>query len=123
MTVAKVTITKKHKYSMGAPDAGGNKLIYVTGEITMASFTKTTTTTGLEFDLSADIPNLEGIFIQGDGGFVVQYRYATETASDRKIEIYGWGETYDTSADVALTAMATASTLAFLVFKFHAWGF
>ena len=122
MAVAKVTITKKHKYSMGAPDAGGNKLIYVTGEITMSSFSKTTTTTGLEFDLSADIPNLEGIFIQGDGGYVVQYNYST-TAASRKIEIYGWGEHYNTSTDQALNAMATASTLAFLVFKFHAWGF
>jgi hypothetical protein len=122
MAVAKVTITKKHKYSMGAPDAGGNKLIYVTGEITMSSFSKTTTTTGLEFDLSTDIPNLEGIFIQGDGGYTVQYNYST-TAADRKIEIYGWGEHYDTSTHVPLNAMATASTLAFLVFKFHAWGF
>ena len=122
MAVAKVTITKKHKYSMGAPDAGGNKLIYVTGEITMSSFTKTTTTTGLEFDLSADIPNLEGIFIQGDGGHIVQYNYST-TAADRKIEIYGFGEQYDTVTHVPLVAMATASTLAFLVFKFHAWGF
>ena len=123
MSVAKVTITKKHKYSMGAPDAGGNKLIYVTGEITMSSFTKTTTTTGLEFDLSADIPNLEGIFIQGDGGHIVQYNYST-TASERKIEIYGWGEIYDTSTDVALTAMDTASSTVYnKVFKFHAWGF
>lgn len=122
MGVAKVTITKKHKYSMGAPDAGGNKLIYVTGEITMSSFTKTTTTTGLEFDLSADIPNLEGIFIQGDGGYTVQYNYST-TASSRKIEIYGTGAHYDTSTQIPLVTMATASTLAFLVFKFHAWGF
>ena len=122
MAVAKVTITKKHKYAMGAPDAGGNKLIYVTGEITMSSFTKTTTTTGLEFDLSADIPNLEGIFIQGDSGHIVQYNYSS-TASSRKIEIYGFGEQYDTITHVPLVAMTTASTLAFLVFKFHAWGF
>ena len=119
MTVAKVIITKKHKYSMGAPDAGGNKLIYVTGEITMDSWTANTTLTGLELDLSDDIPNLEGVFIQGDTGYPVQYDYSTG-----KIEIYGWGEIYDTSTDVALTAMDTASSTVYnKVFKFHAWGF
>lgn len=122
MSVAKVTITKKHKYSMGAPDAGGNKLIYVTGEITMSSWTANSTETGLELDLSSDIPNLEGIFIQGDGGYTVQYNYST-TAADRKIEIYGTGFHADTATQIPLVAMATASTLAFLVFKFHAWGF
>lgn len=118
MSVAKVIITKKHKYSMGAPDAGGNKLIYVSGEITMSSWTANTTITGLELDLSDDIPNIEGVFIQGDGGYPVQYNYSTG-----KIEIYGTGFLADTITDGPLAAMNTVSTLAFLVFKFHAWGF
>lgn len=117
MSHSLVTITKKHKYKMGAPDAGGNKLIYVTGEITMSSFSKTTTTTGMELDLSGDISNLEGIFIQGDGGYFVQYDY-----TNKRIEVYTRGWVSDTNWSGPLTAQ-TDNNLAFLVFKFHGWGF
>ncbi len=117
MTTALVTVTKKHKYSMGAPDAGGNKLIYVTGQISMSSGTATTTSQ-LILDLSADILNLEGIFIQGDGGYTVQYDY-----SSKQIEILtrAWVSTTDFAGP--LDDAGTVTTLAFLVFKFHAWGF
>ena len=114
MTKARVTITKKHKYSMGAPDGGGNRLIFVTGEITMDSFSHTTLT-GLEFDLSGDIPNVEGVFIQGDSGYIVQYNY-----SSKYIEIYA--NAFGTASRTAFVA-GSETTLAYLVFKFTAWGF
>jgi len=111
---AKVTVTKKHKYSMGVPDAAGNKMIIVTGAITMATETGTPTDK-MELDLSADIPNLEGIFIQGDGGYVCQYDYSGKT-----VEVYAVATT-----EVAAHALAsiTSTALNTLVFYFHAWGF
>jgi len=116
MVTMKVSVTKKHKYSMGTPDAAGNKLIYVTGEITIISATATTTETGPEFDLSGDIPNLEGCFIQGDSGYFVQYDY-----SNKQIEVYR--ADFEDTASGPLGNENTGSDLAFLVFKFHAWGF
>ena len=115
MTTMKTSITKKHKYSMGAPDPGGNPMIVVCGEITIISATATTTDTGPEFDLSADIPNLEGCIIQGDSGHYVQYDY-----TNKQIEVYNAS---GGSVTVAALSESTATTLAFLVFKFYAWGF
>ncbi len=114
MTKARVVISKKHKYSMGAPDGGGNKMIFLTGEITMDSFSHTTLT-GLELDLSGDIPNVEGVFIQGDSGYIVQYNY-----SSKYIEIYG--NAFGTASRTPLVA-GSETTMAYLVFKFQAWGF
>ena len=115
MPTAQVVVTKKHKYSMGSPDGGGNKRICVMGTITMSTFTQTTTTDGMELDLSGDIPNLEGVFIQGDAGYVCQYSYSTT----RKVECY--------NKPIATTACLTATTsddlLSGKVFYFHAWGF
>lgn len=116
MPTALVTITKKHKYSMGTPDAAGNKMITVTGQITMDTFTQSTTTDGMELDLSADIPNIEGVFIQGDAGYVVQYDY-----SNKKIEVYVQGTA--TEASSALTATTNDDLLDAKVFIFEARGF
>ena len=115
MTTMKVSTTRKHKYSMGTPDGGGNKMIVVCGEITVISAVADTTETGPEFDLSADIPNLEGCFIQGDSGHYVQYDY-----TNKQIEVYNVTGTSETAPALA---ESTATTLAFLVFKFFAWGF
>ena len=112
---AKVTITKKHKYSMGTPDGGGNKRIIVTGAITMSSETNSTTSPGLGFDLSADIPNMEGVFVQGDAGYFIQYNY-----SSKAIEVYN---VVGSSLSNALLTATTAVALDTKVFYFHAFGF
>ena len=118
MPTAQVVVTRKHKYSMGTPDEAGNKRICVMGQITMSTFTQTTTTDGMELDLSADIPNLEGVFIQGDAGYVVQYNYAT-SSTNPSIECY--------NKPIATTASLTATTsdddLDGKVFYFQAWGY
>ena len=117
MPSALVTVTKKHKFSMGSPDAGGNKRICVMGQITMSTFTQTTTTDGMELDLSADIPNLEGVFIQGDAGYVCQYAYSTT----RKVECYNTA--FDSTSDAGLTATTSDDLLNGKVFYFQAWGY
>ena len=119
MSTALVTITKKHKYTMGRADPGGNKEIVVTGAITMSSETQTTTSNGMDLDLSADIPNIETVFIQGDGGFFVQYAYNTGSTTP-EIEVYN--QVADSTSDAALTA-TTNSTLTGKVFMFRASGF
>ena len=115
MPTALVTITKKHKYTMGRADGGGNKEIVVTGAITMSSETQTTTSTGVGLDLSADIPNVETVFIQGDAGYYVQYDY-----SNKEIEVY-----YITGTSITAPALAetTNSTLTGKIFYFRASGF
>lgn len=118
MATALVTITRKKKYSMGTPDAGGNKRICVTGIITMSSETQTTTSNGVGFDLSADIPNIDTVFIQGDAGYIVQYDY-----SNKEIEVRGF-TVADTEATTAKAfSETTASSLNGQVFYFRAEGF
>lgn len=121
MPTALVTITKKHKYSMGTPDGGGNKMIEVIGEITMSTFTQTTAgTDGMELNLSSDILNLEGVTIQGDAGYIVQYNYAT-SSTNPSIEVYvqnSW-----TGAAPVLVSTTSDDLLNGKVFKFRAWGF
>lgn len=119
MATALVTVTKKHIYRMGRADGGGNKEIVVTGMITMSSETQTTTSVGMDLDLSADIPNLESCFIQGDGGYIVQYAYNTGSTAP-EIEIYNL--VGDSTSDVLLTA-STASSLSGKEFYFRASGF
>ncbi len=122
MSTALVTVTKKHVYRMGRADGGGNKEIVVVGAITMSSETQTTTSVGMDLDLSADIPNLEGCFIQGDGGYVVQYAYNTGSTAP-EIEVYGF-TVADTEATTAKALAATTeSSLSGQVFYFRAWGF
>jgi len=118
MATALVTITKKHKYTMGRADGGGNKEIVVTGVITMSSETQTTTSNGMDLDLSSDIPNLESCFVQGDGGYVVQYAYNTGTTAP-EIEVYN----EVVGSDSSVLAATTASTLTGKVFYFRASGF
>ncbi len=119
MSTALVTVTKKHVYKMGRADGGGNKEIVVTGMITMSSETQTTTSVGMDLDLSGDIPNLEGCFIQGDGGFIVQYAYNTGSTAP-EIEVYNTA--FDSTSDAGLTA-TTNSTLTGKEFYFRASGF
>lgn len=118
MSTALVKVTKKHVYKMGRADGGGNKEIVVTGMITMSSETQTTTSVGMDLDLSADIPNLESIFIQGDGGYVVQYAYNTGSTAP-EIEVYA------NRADTATSGLTsiTASSLTGKEFYFRASGF
>lgn len=111
---ANVTVTSKHKYPMGVPDAKGDRKIFVTGIVTMITATGISTTTEvMKLDLSADIPTVEGVIIQGDGGYIVQYDYSTT-----EIEIYR----QDSSSDGALTEDTTTSMKS-LVFRFFAWGY
>lgn len=112
---AKVTITKKHKFSMGTPDAAGNKMIFVTGAITMATETGTPSDK-MELDLSGDIKNIEGVFIQGDGGYVCQYDYAGKT-----VEVY---QVVATPSEGGAPLVSVTSTgLSGKVFYFQAYGF
>ena len=119
MGTALVTVTKKHIYRMGRADGGGNKEIVVKGVITMSSETQTTTSNGMDLDLSSDIPNLESCFIQGDGGYVVQYAYNTGSTAP-EIEVYNL--VADSTSDALLTA-TTASSLNGKVFYFIATGY
>jgi len=112
---AKVSITSKHKYPMGAPDAKGDRRIFVTGIITMETATQTSTVTELGLDLSADIHTLEGCMIQGDSGYLCQYNYSART-----IEIYVQGTASEASTPLTATS---ATSLNALVFHFFAWGF
>ena len=112
---AKVSITAKHKYPMGAPDAKGDRKICVTGIVTMVTETGTPTAPKMLLDLSSDISTVESVFIQGDGGYVVQYDY-----SNKYVEVY-----VVSSTEVAGHALAqdTSTAIKDLVFRFQAWGY
>ena len=112
---AKVSVTSKHKYPMGAPDAKGDRKIFLTGIITMVTETGTPTAPKMLLDLSADITTLEGIVIQGDGGYYVQYDY-----SNKYVEVY-----YITGTSITAPALTqdTSTTVKDLVFRFMAWGY
>ena len=103
----------KHKYSFGPSDEGGDRLIFLTGTITMSTGTATTTDNSMVVDLSSDIPNVENLFIQGDGGYEVEYDY-----SGTKIEIYA---ATATSGDPF--TQVTGTVIEGLVFHFQAWGY
>ena len=111
---AKVSITSKHKYPMGAPDAKGDRKIFLTGIITMVTETGTPTAPKMLLDLSADITTLEGITIQGDGGYIVQYDY-----TNKYVEVYNEVVGSDSSA----LAQDTSTSVKDLVFRFMAWGY
>lgn len=111
---AKVSITQKHKYPMGTPDAKGDRRIFVTGVITMVTETGTPVAPKMLLDLSGDIDTVEGVFIQGDGGYVVQYDY-----SNKYIEVYNEVVGSDSSA----LAQDTSTTIDGKVFRFMAWGY
>ena len=109
MAASKVSSYTKHIFNRGPADPGGTREIFMFGTITLANCT----TDDFGFDISDDIPNLEGIIIQGDGGFPVQYDY-----SGRAIEVY----VQDSGSDSALTA-ASGTDLGALVFRYFAWGY
>ena len=112
---AKVSITSKHKYSMGAPDAKGDRKILVTGVITMVTETGTPTNAKMLLDLSSDITTVESVFIQGDAGYYVQYDY-----SNKYIEVY-----YITGTSITAPALSqdTSTTIDGKVFRFMALGY
>ena len=112
---AKVSVTSKHKYPMGAPDAKGDRKIFLTGIITMVTETGTPTAPKMLLDLSTDITTLEGIVIQGDAGYYVQYDY-----TNKYIEVY-----YITGGSTSAAALTqdTSTTIDGKVFRFMAWGF
>lgn len=111
--VGKVGAITKHKYSFGPADPGGNRLIFLTGTITMTTGGTTTTDVTMVFSVATDIPNVEGVHIQGDGGYVVQYDY-----TNSKIEIYG---AHITTSGSPLNQV-TGTVVEGLVFYFTAWG-
>lgn len=103
----------KHKYSFGPSDEGGDRLIFLTGTITMSTGSATTTDNSMVVDLSGDIPNVENFFIQGDGGYEVEYNY-----DDTKIEIYQGAGTVSLPL-----GQVTGTVVEDLVFHFQAWGY
>jgi len=107
----------KHIYYADVSDEGGNRAKIMTGIITIDSASGATATMNPNFTL--DIPHLDGVFIQGEDGYEVQYEYST---ADIKIL-----QRDALTATQALSAgglnVTTLSTLTGLNFRYFAWGY
>lgn len=113
MSEATIISKTKHIYYADVADEAGNRAKIMTGIITIDS--AGATTASLNPNFTADIPTLDGVFIQGEDGYVIQYEYST---ADIKIM---------TTSAVTATAdpliETTASTLTGLQFRYFAWGY
>lgn len=112
--MSEATLTKtKHIYYADVSDEGGNRMKIMTGVITIDSAGATTANLNPNFTL--DIPTLEGVTIQGEDGYHVQYEYST---ADIKILM-----TNGATASDGPQIVTTVSTLTGLNFRYFAWGY
>ena len=114
MPQASIASKTKHIYYADVSDEGGNRAKIMTGVITIGTSTGTTATLNPNF--TADIPNLDGVWIQGEDGYNVQYEYST---ADIKIMQTNGA----TASDGPQIATTNDDALNNLNFRYFAWGY
>jgi len=112
MSESTIISKTKHIYYADVSDEGGNRAKVMTGVITIDSAGATTATMNPNF--TADIPTLDGVWIGGEDGFVVQYEYSTAD-----IKILQRTVTASTGGLIG----TTKSGLTGLNFRYFAWGY
>lgn len=105
----------KHIYYADVSDEAGNRAKLMTGVISIGTATGGTATMNPNFTL--DIPHLDGVWIQGEDGYVVQYEYSTADINIMQTAAN------DSATAAPLTETTNDDALNGLEFRYFAWGY